>query len=465
MGNRFRIGLVIGLFATLGCSPTEEAARNLILISVDTLRADHLGAHGSQRGLTPHLDALANESIVFDRAYAPSAFTLASVSSLLTGRYPEEVGVSWNQSVLDPEIPTLAMMLRAAGYRTGAVVSNFVLREHRSGIETGFGHFDDVFPAKEAVRGFPEREAEDTTRAARVALAAVMDPELPFFLWVHYQDPHGPYTPGEALRTRFFDTDRAKGDVELPVSPNRRGAAAIPSYQFLEERRDPEFYRAGYEGEIHRADRAIGALLDAIRKAGLFENSVIVFTADHGESLGENDYWFAHGEFLSDALVRVPLWVRVPGAPPARRHDTASLVDIVPTALGALGIAPTATASGRDLLADDASDAERPVYLTALAEASEPRFGLIAHGHKYLVTPRLPGDGNGLRPNHERLIRVGEEAEDLSKKDPKLAEQMRQDLYRFRTDLEIPDRPARDQEISPEERSQLEALGYLGGTE
>jgi arylsulfatase A-like enzyme len=460
------LACLLGFLAVASCGGPDAPPRNLILISVDTLRSDHLGAYGSTRGLTPNLDALAEESQLFEYAYAPSSFTLASVASLLTGRYPEEVGVEWNQSVLAPEVPTLAQLLRDRGFQTAAVVSNFVLRRKKSGIDAGFEHFDDIFLTREAIRGFPERNGDDTSAAALAALGMLSGKDGPFFPWVHFQDPHGPYTPGETERARFFDGERAQADPQrgLPLSNDRRGMGAIPSYQYIAEHTDPEFYRAGYEAEIHRVDAALGRLVEGIASRGRLDDSLVVFASDHGESLGEDGYWFAHGEYLSDALVRVPLMFRIPGRPALRHRVAVSLVDVVPTAMTLLGLDAPESISGRDLFAEDSDLSGRPIYLAALREALHPRFGLVVDGYKYRLTPRLPGDTGRRGPRRELLHRLGDESSSLLAEDPARARAMSRRLLQMRQGFDIPGEAGQTQDLTPAERRQLEALGYVGGS-
>ncbi|HEY5659049.1 MAG TPA: sulfatase-like hydrolase/transferase, partial [Myxococcota bacterium] len=161
----WRSGLAVALLLfVVGCRGAPAPPTLFVLITVDTLRADYLGAYGSSRGLTPRLDALAEESVVFASAYSATSFTLPSVSAILTGRYPEELGIWVNESAVPSSIPTLATVLREHGWRTGAVVSNFVLRAS-SGLAAGFDVYDDDLPQREAVRPWPERTAGDTTEA------------------------------------------------------------------------------------------------------------------------------------------------------------------------------------------------------------------------------------------------------------------------------------------------------------
>jgi arylsulfatase len=437
--------------AAPACRP---AARPLVLlITVDTLRADHVGAYGDARGLTPRLDRLAAESLVFERAYATASFTLPSLASLLTSRYPEEVGVDGNSSVLAPAAPPLAEHLQARGFATGAVVSNYVLRP-ASGFGRGFGAYDATFPQREAVRPVPERRAPETTAAALQALDRLRQAGKPTFLWVHYQDPHGPYTPPDALRERGLERERARSDGarELAVSRDQHGDGAIPKYQYLDPHRDAAFYRAGYAGEVAHADTAIGALLDGLAGRGLLERAVVVFASDHGEALGEEDYWFSHGERLGDALVRVPLLVRAPGVAPGRRRDVASLLDVFPT-LASLLSAPVSGSRGRDLLAPRAARQASAVYMSTLKVSDVPREGLVDFGFKYLV--EAAGEPR------ERLFRTGDESTDLAAAEPQALGRMRAALAAARSSLARV--AASRQRLTPEEEAAFGTLGYVPG--
>ncbi|MBW2400612.1 MAG: sulfatase, partial [Deltaproteobacteria bacterium] len=310
------IPAILLLLALAGCTPptSSPAPQLLLLISVDTLRADRLGSYGSELGISPNLDAFAEQSQVFEAAYAPTSFTLPSISALLTGRYPEEIGILGNRSALAPSVPTLATALREAGWRSAAVVGNLVLRRN-AGLAEGFDVYDDDLQDLESTRGWPERVARDTTDAALAQLDGFpRNHDDRLFLWVHYQDPHGPYTPPVGHRERFLESERAKqdGQRDLPEATGHRGRGHIPDYQVVDEQREVAFYRAGYDGEIHYLDAELGRLLSVLDERELTPRSVVVFTADHGESLGERDYWFAHGDRLDEALVRVPLLLRVP---------------------------------------------------------------------------------------------------------------------------------------------------------
>jgi arylsulfatase len=428
----------------------------LLLVTVDTLRADRLGAFGSPLDLTPNLDALAEESAVFTAAFTAAPCTLPSVSGLMTGRHPEELGIFRNESLVPETVPTLASELRRRGWQTHAVVSNFILRRS-SGIGNGFDTFDDEFPQVEAVRKWPERIAADTTEAALPLLdRCIASPAAPCFLWVHYQDPHGPYTPPGDLRDHELERESAAPDASrlLPVSPDHTGMGAIPNYQLLAGRRDVAFYRAGYHAEIRYLDTEVGRLLRALAERGLAERTLVAFASDHGEGLGEDDYWFAHGEYLNDAVVRVPLLFRIPGRAPERRDDVASLLDVLPTLLAAVsGAPPDPAPPGRNLLAPGAAAAASRPYLATLGASRVTRFGLV-EGDYMLVVSERDGVWDG------QLTRRGHDAVDLAAAAPQITQPMRRRLKRVHARMARGRAEVR-QELSEQERENLRALGYL----
>lgn len=450
------IGTALLALSAAACGPSSSQ-HLLLLLSVDTLRADRIGAYGSPLGLTPNLDALLAQSQLFTAAYAPCAYTLPSVSALLTGRYPEELGMQTNSSLLDSGFQTLASVLRLYGWRTGAVVSNYVLRK-QSGVDNGFQHYDDTFPQREANRLQPERIAADTTAAALAMLDRLREgagANASLFLWVHYQDPHGPYRPPRGYRERFLEAERGapEGDRTLRHGNDNLGLGEIPDYQYLPGQHQSAFYRAGYAGEIAYLDDEVGRLFEGLDGRGLWDDAIIAFTADHGEGMGERDYWFAHGEYLIDPLVRVPLAIRVPDRPSRRREELASLVDLFPTLLGVAGVSAPGGYPGRDLLAPGSADPSRAVYLATLRGSTVPRYGLVAEGWKYVV------EDAGETPV-EALYRIEADEHDQAAEAPEVLRAMRERLERLRGGLHPPSRERR-QSLTPEQRQHLRALGYV----
>ena len=446
-----QLAVVLALGA---CRGVADPPALLLLISVDTLRADHLGAHGSQLGATPNLDRLAEESIVFTAAYAPSSHTLTSVSALMTGRYPEEIGVRNNESAVAASVPTLAAALREAGWRTHAVVSNWVLRRS-SGLAAGFDGYDDTFPQLEATRPMPERIAADTTTAALRAIQGCRaERDARCFVWVHYQDPHGPYQPPDGLRERCLERERAAPDGRrgLPLLSDFSGIGGIPDYQAIDDQREIAFYRAGYDGEVAYLDQEIGRLLAGLGAEA--ERAIVVFSADHGESLGERDLWFAHGEHLTDAQVRVPIWLRVPGRRPARRDDVASLLDLHATLLRlATAAAADPVSHGRDLLAPDAAKGSSRIYLATLGGAKEKSYGWIEDGYKFIITYR-DDIWQG------QLFRLGDDTIDLAAPAPQLAASLRERITAFHERMPQIEPVVRAEPLSEDDRARLRALGY-----
>jgi arylsulfatase len=392
------------------CSCVREGApraARVILITCDTLRADRLGMYGCEQPTSPALDAFAREAILFEEAYSAAPWTQPSLSSLMTGRSPEELGiVPGNVRRIGAGSVTLAERLSERGIATAAVVSNVLLKRVSPppgvpgpiGLEQGFAHYDDRMDSREAVRAFPERVAQDTTDAALAWLdARAGGASEPFFLWLHYQDPHGPYTPPPPHDTEF---QRAQRDgLELPLGTTMRGLGQIPKYQVLGQERRADVYRERYDGEVRYFDRAVGRFLAQLRQRGLYEDALILFTSDHGESLGEHDYWFCHGENLQREVVRVPLLIRFPGgdgrriAPGAdgyrRVQAVASLYDLWATILGAFDL-PPGPSRGRALLDPAALPLQRPI-VHSFVPLEQPCWWAVSDGrYRLLWSEKLP---------------------------------------------------------------------------
>jgi len=315
-------------------------APNVVIICVDTLRADHLGAYGYSRPTSPRIDAFAQSGRVFERAYSTTPFTTPSVVSMLTGLYPYRHGVRLLWQPLDRKVVTLPEWLRAAGYQTAAVVSNLVLSDEACGLGSRFDHYDDAVDEPEPNRPkMLERRAARTTDAALSWLNEGRDAARPFFLWVHYIDPHGPYLPLEDALVRFTH------DVPRPVNRDK-----IAEYARLGDSTDGLDYVDAYDAEIAYADREVGRLMDGLHALGLASDALIVLTADHGEFLLErDDLLFGHGFSVDDAVIHVPLIVRHPSIAAGRMDDAVSIADVAATVLEVVGLTPPPGLDGRSL--------------------------------------------------------------------------------------------------------------------
>ncbi len=334
----------IGTLASCERSAPADPRPNVLLITVDTLRADHLGTYGFPLPTSPQIDALARDGVVFERAIAASASTAPAHASIMTSRYTREHSIGHdNGGTKLVSGRTLAERFAESGYRTGAFVGNIMLQP-RTGFDRGFEIFDgelvDSEPNRELIY---ERIAAITSERALDWLA--QGDGRPVFLWVHYQDPHGPYLPPKTPNPRFR-VPPAPGEKRLPTLYGDTGQGGIPAYQAIEGLDRPSQYQSLYSEEILYADAWIGELVEAFSDSGSSRESIVLLTADHGESLGEEDYWFAHGHTTLPPLSHVPFILRAPGIAPGRSAKVVSHVDVLPTLLDLAGLPPDADASG-----------------------------------------------------------------------------------------------------------------------
>lgn len=407
----------LALVATLAAGCARSGARApagtpVVVVTIDTLRADRLPAWGHPAGRTPALDRLAADGVRFASAWAAVPLTLPSHATLWTGREPYQHGVRSNIGYrLDGALhPTLAARLRAAGYATGAAVSAYVLRAE-TGIAAGFDAYDDSLEVEEsATLGALQRDGAATVDAALGWLEGAA--ARPFFLWVHLFEPHTPYAPPEPFRSAFADP---------------------------------------YDGEIAAADAQVGRLLAELERRGLYERALIVVASDHGEGLGDHGE-AEHGILLYRESLHVPLLIKLPQG--ARAGETVGapvgLVDVAPTVLALLGLPPLPDAAGRSLLAPSPGD--RRLY----AETFYPRIhlgwselrALVDASYQYIEGPdpelydlrRDPGQRTNLRDREPREFRT-----------------RRQQL------AAVPENLTAAPAASGEERAKLAALGYLAG--
>ncbi len=347
-----RRAAVVALALALGCSTAEgEGVRSVLLVTLDTVRADHLSSYGYARETSPNLDAFLARGVRFRYAFSTASRTAPSHVSLLTGLYPSFSSVGNENALyeLEDSVETLAEHGRASGLRTLAIISNPVLGA-RFGFAQGFDEYDDRLPDVEAAREVEERIADRTARAAIGALDRVGAD--PFFLWVHFQDPHGPYAPPPIFADAFRDAGGSGRGVALRAGRNHSGRDALPAYQVLgRERRLAEYVRR-YDTEIRYLDAMLGRLFDALDARGLLETTLVVVTADHGEAFGEDGYYCAHGHAVGPDQTRVPLGFVGPGIPAATvLEGPVSNLDVFATVLDALGLDEVPRRQSRSLWA------------------------------------------------------------------------------------------------------------------
>jgi arylsulfatase A-like enzyme len=459
------------LLGGVGCSDRSPPP-NVLLISIDTLRADHTSVYGYERATTPTLEALAEEGARFDAAYAPTATTAPSHASLFTSLYPPTHRVVKNGRVLAQKHETLAEVLARWGYQCGAVVSSYVLNS-RFEYDQGFESWNDDFSESDVPSGVTPWEggevegqfhgmADDTTRRA-IRWLESRDTTRPFFLFVHYFDPHDPYSPPAGFAERF----------EATLPPDQQGGM--------------DLLVASYDGEIAYTDQEIGRLLKVLTELGLSQDTLVVAVGDHGEGLMDHGH-LNHGVHLYEEAVRVPLILRFPDRIPAGRSvsNPVELTDVAPTILellrpevqladgaspaGELLRDPTGAAGGRSLASMLAADGAQPpdptergpIYFYRRHYEATRVVGVSTAGEKFALR-----DGRwkyilGDVPRSEELYDL--EADPGEQRDrhqafPKVAARLSQQLATWRRSVTREDTPT--QPLPESERAKLRALGYV----
>lgn len=457
--KRLATTLMVGLLAFCGCDGRRSDTRSdVILIVVDTLRSDHLGSYGYERDTSPHIDSLAADGVLFEQVVAASAFTGPAVAAILTGNYPRFSGFGFNdRAVLVEDQRTLAESFLSVGYRTAAFVGNpYVSKEF--GFGQGFEVYDQEMPQLERVRGLPERKAGDTTDAALEWLGELGRHER-VFLYIHYMDPHGPYTPPAEFLQRFTPERPGRRIPAAPQKGANSGRGFVPHYQDVVDSRGYDEYVGRYDAEISYMDFHLGRLLDWLKANGRYENAVILLTGDHGEALGEYGFYFSHGHSVTPDQTSVPMILKAPTAPPGTRlrvpvgHvDIFSTLDPVPS--------PDEGASdwltGRSLTeATHLRGSGRPLY-TDIGDQLGVRLGtniIIGRVVGGLEREGEPGPGDF---RILKILRLGEERIGVEISPDKRAA-LEREAQRY---LAEPRFPVGNRNDDPALRERLRALGY-----
>ena len=422
-----RVSAVLLAAAALGAACARaprppRAARHLVIVTVDTLRADRVGCYGSTTVATPHLDRIAREGALAPDASAHVPLTRPSHVSLFTGLLPAAHGIRDNVSpALDAAVPTLAETLQAAGFRTGAFVSSVVL-SRQSGLHRGFDAYSDAFEAGTDDARFLntiQKRGDGPTEEAIAWLEREAPSGARLFAWLHLYDPHDPYEPPEPYASRYADRP--------------------------------------YDGEVAYADELVGRLDGALARLGLQDDTLLVVTSDHGEGLGEHGEE-VHGYFVYETTLRVPLLLRGPGVTAGTRlPGTAHTIDVLPTVQALLGLAPPARTDGRNLAAA-LSGGRTPPDASTYAESLTP---LLHYGwsdlralrdgrFKYVLAPR---------PELYDLRDDPHELRNLAGTDGARAQVMRAALLKR---LLGETRGAATVSVPPDVLEKLGALGYVG---
>jgi arylsulfatase A-like enzyme len=454
--KRFKVFWII-LFAFLissfHCSrekPVDNQRMNVLLITLDTLRADHLGCYGYAKNTSPKLDALASTSIVFDQAIAQSAITPVSHASILTGLYPYNHNLRSLHGGVSYQLPdsrlTLAEIMGSNGYATGGFVSAFPVTEHY-GLHQGFKTWDEAFQKKDDVKMLSETGVVNTGTAQRTcdvttekATAWLKDhAEVPFFAWIHYFDVHDPILlpPDEYLK-RFYPESREK----------------------------PDILRSVYDAEIAFMDDQIDLILKEMESLDIRENTILVIISDHGEGLGDHDWW-GHS-ILYQEQIRLVFLISIPGRKEGIRVSSqVRSIDLVPTLVELIDLNVPAENDfdGKSLLdvIDKSEALPRIAYsesindLTAYYDSQMQNESLyaISDGRWKLILHREKSTDKGLELFD--LQSDPHELSNISEKYPEISAQLRNQLEKMQAIVQDPPRPVMDEKT----KERLKSLGYI----
>jgi arylsulfatase A-like enzyme len=366
---------LLALVLLAACSPDAPRQPNVLLISIDTLRPDRLGSYGHERDTSPALDRIAREGVLFEDVSAASPWTLPSHASLFTGRYPSRHGVKNHTTRLRRGVPTLASVLRDAGYATKAVVNSHNLSE-RYGLNRGFQDFE-YLPEQLEDRSIPNRGAEILAKA-RTWLEG--HAQGPYFLFLHFYDVHTDLTPGAAYREQFVRPYEGEIDGSTKqLDDIRRGLGTLDEAGL-------RYLFDLYDAEIRELDDRLAEFFAWLEERGLAEDTLIVLTSDHGEEFLEHGS-VLHGRTYYQEIIRIPWVMKGPGIPPGTRVAApVHHVDMAPTLLALAGVPAPAGLDGLDLSPvwrAGAALPERTLYAEADHNNAEPDIGRMAR------TPRL----------------------------------------------------------------------------
>ena len=448
--------------ATSRGAPSQPFPRpNLLLITIDALRADHLGTYGYRRRTSPRIDAFARSAAVFEQAYTYWPKTRGSFAMMLTGRTAARNGYSARHPGIPDFNPTLASVVQAAGYRTVAAVDNpNVARLH--GYAKGFDSYRETWE-EPGLASEIERTNAITDTGTRALASRTAD--RPLFLWLHYVNPHAPYTPPPPYDTAFRDEKAAAGRRLRAVDGFHGG---IRKEWAVQGRDRLGYYISQYDGEIAAADAEVGRVLDALRKSPAADRTVVVIASDHGESLGEHDYYFDHGEDLFDPCLRIPLVVSVPGGRRGLRVPAlATTLDIVPTILDAAKVSYPPELSGKSLL-PALLGGSPPASSRLFAQNDRGLVGAFDARFKLVATPSAQGPRLAF---YDRSEDPAEMRLAGARRANELRESRRDmELFTERTEREsaatqrLAERaPSSEGAMSREGCEKLKALGYVAG--
>jgi len=357
--QKLLIGPIIVFVIILGVGLSYYSNRprniNVLLITIDTLRPDHLSCYGYKRNTSPNIDKLAKEGILFTQAIAQGSHTAASVTSLITSTYPNIHNVKdWGYQLNpDMHLYTLPEILRLHGYKT-ALISDQISLSLIKGLEKDFDTYNTILT----------NASTFGPASKRVKIVEITDWAIDwlknnkhnkFFLWLYYLGPHGPYTPPPPYNRIFLNDEYYNIKQSIPISDNaylQSTIGKIPKYLAIDDITEVDYYISQYDGAIRYVDSQIGRLCEELKKSHLDKNTIIILTADHGEGMGEHNLYFCHAIFLYDELIKIPLIIKFNKALSGDKRINVQVraIDIMPTVLDILGIKKYKSMEGASLI-------------------------------------------------------------------------------------------------------------------
>jgi arylsulfatase A-like enzyme len=453
----------LALIVAGACSPPEatERPRNAILISIDTLRPDHLGCYGHDRPTSPTLDDLAAEGVRFTDVTAAAPWTLPSHATMLTGLYPAHHGVKHPETRLPESAVTLAEELRDRGFQTFAVVNTHNVGEPEFQLDQGFqkDHFRYIQETEEDARTLTLKtfNSGDTVVLTAKEMLRGRDPDEPFFLFLHFYDVHTDFTPRDEYRERFV------GPYAGGLTGSTMQLVRVRNLEQQLDEADVTWLKEMYDAEIRQLDELLGRFFEWLEDEGLADDTLFVITSDHGEEFQEHGS-VLHGRTHYQEVLRIPLLVRGPGIPAGKVVDSpVHGVDVTPTILAALGVPSSVPRDGLDLSPAWSGGAlpERVFY--AEADHNNKVEGEFVYDIKKMVRR---GSTKFLLDTHTQAVELydldgdPEERDDLSGQRPERVQELRALLEEYLRGTVESEQAAPPSE---EDKRKLEALGYGGG--
>lgn len=432
--KKILFALCLCVFVAWGSGDPPPDRPNILIITVDTLRRDHLGCYGNSVVKTPNIDSIAKQSVIFDNFFSAANITIPSHVSIFTGTYPFHHGCYGNEPFeIAKQIPVVPLLLRTKGYITSGIAACFPFRVNWL---RNFGQDFNTFYSPEV-----ELKASEVTDRFENMVLPIR--RRPFFYWLHYFDPHIPYRPPAQFRTKSAQPGTPLPDLDFTQGPwawlKQDGVTTTEEASSL------------YAGEVSFVDHEIGRVFALLQKQSLLDNTIIIFVADHGENLGDHGVYYDHA-LLFDSTIHIPCFIYGKAFKTGRRKTLASTIDLAPTIMQLAGYEIPPEMDGKSLLPLLKSAKEQKLHSYVLsAHAGRHSVAVITDRFKFIRSYK-PQYGQKERELYERSDTA--EKTDVAESNPKMVHDLEA--------LILPDNPRPAPiELNPEQKEILKSLGYI----